>query len=111
MVETPVGPERGPLADEVRDAPGQLDASRRRVLLLVQLGREPAEVVDGAGVLVAGDEGAWNVPVGGDAEDGGRLWQQLPQLAEAAGPVVVFDGVHRRAVADEEDGHALHDAV
>src|SRR5438128_705217 len=54
MVETPVGPERRLLADEVRDASGQLDASRRWVLLLVQLGREPAEGVAGAGVVVAG---------------------------------------------------------
>src|SRR5262249_3290900 len=51
-----------------------------------------------------------HVPMGGDAEDGLRLGQEYAHPLEAPAPGVVVDRIHRRAVPDEQDRHALHDA-
>ena len=72
----------------------------------VKLFRKAAEVVDRARLRHRGDARLVSRhPVGADAEDrfrGGKLLpERLPGLRER----VVFDRVHRAAMADEEGGH------
>src|SRR2546421_2205911 len=109
MVEPPVRPQRSAPADQLRDLPREIHAAGCWIALLIELGWEPAEVVDGARVLVAGHERPWDVPVRGDAQDGLRLREHPAELLEAAAPLVVVDGIHRRSMADEQDRHSLHD--
>ena len=66
------------------------------------------EIVQGLWLLAGADVNTAGFPVRRDAQDGlwpGQPWcQRLPATAE----VVVLDGIHWRAVADEYNGHRGH---
>jgi hypothetical protein len=74
-------------------------------LLGVELRREPAEVVDGLGVLHSRYPDARSLPVGGYTKDGLGAGQLPPHLPPGQAELVVLDSVHRVAVPDEQGGH------
>jgi len=70
VVQAPVAAERGSaIAEETDDPLRELQVAGRRVLHLEELSREAAEVVDGLGACVCGDERAGLEPVRRDREN------------------------------------------
>ena len=107
VVEPPVAPERGaPLPEEPCHAAREPRVARRAVPDRVERLREAAEVVEGRRQLVRGEERTGHAPVRRDGEDGLRAREERRERPEPLAPEVVVDGVHRRTVPDEEDGHA-----
>ena len=82
--------------------------ARHVVAHAVELGRKPAEVVDGLELLAPAQHRQRGLPVGGSHQHRARLRQRggdgLPGCAGAAR----IDRVHRRAVRQEQGGHAAH---
>ena len=94
-----------------RQLQGHGRGTGRGVLLVKQLLRKTAKVVDGLGLGHAGEQCVpLREPVGRDAQHQLRALylreQFLPQLLPAAAIGVVFDGVHGAAVAQKQDRHA-----
>ena len=80
-----------------------------RIFELVELLREPVQVVNLLGMLLALDKGSPGVPVGGNGNDG--LWlpivlhHLIAYRFHAGGDFVMFQGDHRAAVPREDCKH------
>ena len=61
--------------------------------------------MNGPGTLHAADNGAVREPMGRYNHDGPRTGERLAPCFQFPRKVIIKDDVHRRAVADEEDGH------
>ncbi len=106
VVETTAVVESDPVFSQERaHSLRELRLSGRGVLDLVQRPGETAEIVDRRRMRIGRDPGALDEPVGRDREHRSRSGEEGCELAESAAPAVVLDGVHRRAVADEERRH------
>ncbi len=104
VIEPPVQADGGARGREQRgDTTSERRVSWRGVLHLEERARESSEIVDGLRTVVAGGERPGNEPVRGDGQDGARLRQGRCDAPETLAPLVVLDGVHRRAMADEQD--------
>ncbi len=107
VVEPPLVARRSaPIAQQLRHASRQPGVARGGVRDAGKGVGEAIEVVDRLRPGGGGGAGVRPVPVRRDGEDGAGRGQRLAERAEGAAPAVVLDGVHRGAVAHEEDGHA-----
>ncbi len=79
----------------------------RRIAQVEQRLRKAAEIVDGRRRRHRGDAGAMRGPVGGDDQDRARTRQDRAEPAPDAGVDVLFQRIHRAAVAEKYRRHAV----
>ncbi|MEH3032531.1 MAG: hypothetical protein PGN07_00460 [Aeromicrobium erythreum] len=109
VVEAPLGVEAGLVLEQLAlEHPRHGRVPLGRVLDPVQLVGEATEVVDDGVAGRIGDvRAALRHPVRADHDDRLRVGQPSPLGGPRARVVVVADGVHRVAVADEEHRHPV----
>ncbi len=113
MVVAPVGVAGGGRGDGLQALQrpiGQPGVAEGLVTNLVERGGKAEEIVNLSQLWLAGDQSAAGLPVGRNHGDRLRPRQLPTEFPQAASIGIIEGDVHRRAVADEEGGHAVHDS-
>lgn len=94
--------------DQSPGYPTQVWGTGGRIFQVIQSRWKSVQVIDLTGQRLVHDPRPLRIPVGGYRQDGRRARQLASQGLPLASPVIVFNSVHRRTMADKKDGHANH---